>query len=270
MKLASRISSIRRHAWKQCRSCSADSHSMWRDSFARCALAGWMRSPSRLEHRRDRVLGQPVDLEVGMELAQLVGDRDVALGVAEPDRRGDVEARACGARLAAHPAARRPRRRCAGEVAQQQVDLHRVARVREVARALEDHERAADQLRERGAGVVGADGVVAAVDDEHRAVDAGEQLAHALLVREPRCELGRDQRLGVGLEAPSRRVLALLGRVRLGEDLREEELEEVLVVLEPVVAVPLLPAVVVVARLAELLLRLQRAGQPAAAAAPAR
>ena len=45
MKFASRISSIRRHAWKQCRSCSADSDSMWRDSFASCALAGWIRSP---------------------------------------------------------------------------------------------------------------------------------------------------------------------------------------------------------------------------------
>ena len=45
MKFASRISSIRRIAWKQCRSCSADSLSMWPDSFARYALAGWMRSP---------------------------------------------------------------------------------------------------------------------------------------------------------------------------------------------------------------------------------
>ena len=45
MKLATRISSIRRHAWKQCRSCSADSDSMWPDSLARNALAGWIRSP---------------------------------------------------------------------------------------------------------------------------------------------------------------------------------------------------------------------------------
>ena len=42
---------------------------------------------ARLEHRRDRVLREPVDLEVGMELAQLVGDRGVALCVPEPDRR---------------------------------------------------------------------------------------------------------------------------------------------------------------------------------------
>ena len=90
---------------------------------------------ARLEHRRDGMLRQPVDLEVGMELAQLIGDRSVALRVAESDRRGDVE-RALAARLAAHPAPRRRRGR--DEVAQQQVDLDRVARVREMARPLED------------------------------------------------------------------------------------------------------------------------------------
>ncbi len=39
------ISSIRRKARKQCRSCSADSLSTWLASLARKALAGWMRSP---------------------------------------------------------------------------------------------------------------------------------------------------------------------------------------------------------------------------------
>ena len=140
MKFASRISSIRRIAWKQCRSCSADSLSMWCDSLARKALAGMDPLAARLEHRRHRVLGEPVDLEVGMELAQLVRDRGVALRVAEPDRRGDVE-RAFAARLAANPAARR--RRGLDEVAQQQVDLDRVAHVRAVSGAFEDDELAA-------------------------------------------------------------------------------------------------------------------------------
>ena len=45
MKFATRISSMRRTAWKACRSCSADSDSMWPDSFASSALAGWIRSP---------------------------------------------------------------------------------------------------------------------------------------------------------------------------------------------------------------------------------
>ena len=91
----------------------------------------------RLEHGGDRVLGEPVDLEVGVELAQLVGDGDVALGVAQPDRRGDVQG-ALAARLAAGPA---PRRRCRwverlGELPQQQVHLHGIAGVREVAGTL--------------------------------------------------------------------------------------------------------------------------------------
>src|SRR4029077_17711710 len=103
MKLATRISSIRRQAWKQCRSCSEASLSMWADSPARNPLAGWMRSPraastwvAGVRARRARGRrggggggGEPVDLESGVKLAQLVGDRDVALGVAEADRRRD-------------------------------------------------------------------------------------------------------------------------------------------------------------------------------------
>jgi hypothetical protein len=37
------------------------------------------------------MLSEPVDLEVGVKLAQLVGDRGVALRVAEPDGGGDEE-----------------------------------------------------------------------------------------------------------------------------------------------------------------------------------
>ena len=107
MKLASRISSIRRHAWKTLSSCSRDSAAMWRDSLASRALAGWMRSPQRLEHARDRVLREPVDLEVGVQRAQLARDRDVAPGVAEADRRGDVQrAPAAGATARRQGAAR--------------------------------------------------------------------------------------------------------------------------------------------------------------------
>jgi hypothetical protein len=42
--------------------------------------------PTSLEHRCDRVLGKPVDLEVRVELAQLVGDGHVTLGMSETDR----------------------------------------------------------------------------------------------------------------------------------------------------------------------------------------
>src|SRR5947209_4547226 len=126
MKLASRISSIRRIAWKACRSCSAHSDSMWVDSFASSALAGWIRSPS----------------------------------------------------------------------------------------------------------------------------------ASSIAV-ETRCLLRRDERFGRRLEAPGDAVLDLLRGVRLGEDLREEELQEVEVVLQPVVAVVLRPALVRVKRLLERTQRLR-------------
>ena len=162
MKLATRISSIRRQAWKQCRSCSADSDSMWRDSLASSRLAGCTRSPRGLERRRDRVLREPVDLEVGVQPAQLAGDGDVAPGVAEADRRGQVErALAAGRGRASSVRGAAPRR---GEVAQQQVDPHRVARVRAVAGALEHDELAAGHARRAAARASGRDGVIVAVD----------------------------------------------------------------------------------------------------------
>ncbi len=95
--------------------------------------------------------------------------------------------------------------------------------------------------------------VVAAVDHEDRTVDPGQERPHVRLVLEPGRQLGGDQRRGVRLEPPSDGVLVRLRRVRLGQALREEELEEVLVVLGPVVAVELPPADVLVARLPELL-----------------
>ena len=51
-----------------------------------------------------------------------------------------------------------------------------------------------------------------------------------------------DDRLRVGLQGPPDRVFGLLGRVRLGERLGEEELHEPGPVAEKVVAIPLRPA----------------------------
>ena len=59
-----------------------------------------------------------------------------------------------------------------------------------------------------------------------------------------RAALRRDQRLRRGLQTPADAVLDLLGRVRLGEDLREEEGQEAGVVAQPVVAVVLGPPLV--------------------------
>ena len=63
---------------------------------------------ARLEHRRDRVLREPLDLEPGVQPAQLVGDGDVAPDVAESDRRADEER---AARLA-RPRTPAPRAAC--------------------------------------------------------------------------------------------------------------------------------------------------------------
>src|SRR6478672_8165892 len=95
-----------------------------------------------------------------------------------------------------------------------------------MARALEAAERAPGQLRERGARRVRADRVLEAVNHEHGTADARGELPRRLLV-EPVADLRRDQRLRRGLKAPADAVLDLLRRVRLGEDLREEEGEEI-------------------------------------------
>jgi hypothetical protein len=57
-------------------------------------------------------------------------------------------------------------------------------------------------------------------------------------------EVGEREDLAVRLESPAHAVLDLLRRMRLGEDLAEEELEEVAIVLEPVVTVVLVPPLV--------------------------
>ena len=67
MKLATRISSIRRSAWKQCRSCSADSDSMWRGLVGELPARRVDALARGLEHRGHRVLREPVDLEVGVQ-----------------------------------------------------------------------------------------------------------------------------------------------------------------------------------------------------------
>ena len=82
---------MRRNASNTFSSCSAAS-----DSNVR-RLAGELRAGRvdplavRREHLGDRMLSEPVDLEIRTQLAQLRGDRDVPARVAETDRRGDVE-----------------------------------------------------------------------------------------------------------------------------------------------------------------------------------
>ena len=57
------------------------------------------------QHRGHRMLRQPIDFETRMQPAQLVGNGHVALGVPQPDRRGDEEG-ALFSRPAADPGRR--------------------------------------------------------------------------------------------------------------------------------------------------------------------
>ena len=82
------------------------------------------------------------------------------------------------------------------------------------------------------------------MEDEHRAANPRADVPEALEPAELEGVLAVDQRLGGHLEAPADAVLDLLRRMGLAEDPPEEVLEEVLVVLEPVVAVVLRPAFV--------------------------
>ena len=196
-----------------------------------------------LEHARDRVLGEPVDLEPVDELAQLARDRDVALGVAEADRRRDVE-RALAPVRAVH--GRVAPRRAVDELAQREVHLHGLARVRQVAGALDRLEPAAGDLRERLAVGVRRDPVLGAVDHEHRAAHALGELG-LVAARGGRRELPpmalRASVVAVGLVRPRDRVLDLLRRVRLGEHPLGPPLDEVgVAAVRPVVRVELAPA----------------------------
>ncbi len=44
-----------------------------------------------LKERRHRMLREPIDLEVWVQIAQRAGDREIASGVAKTDRRGEIE-----------------------------------------------------------------------------------------------------------------------------------------------------------------------------------
>ena len=113
-----------------------------------------------------------------------------------------------------------------------------------MARAVERDECPARQLGELGTGRMRPDGIVPAVDDEDGTAHARGQLASLVGVFDTARALRRDEHLRRRLERPAHGVLDLLGRVRLGEHLREEELEEVGVMLEPVLAVVLPPSLV--------------------------
>ena len=129
--------------------------------------------PTRLEHGGDRVLREPVELEIGVELSELVRDRDVAPRMAEPDRRGDVEG-ALAPRLAANPAWGGARR--GDELAQKEIDRDRVAHVREVPGTFQQRRARLRSARQALTPRVSrGDRVLLAVDHEHGAPNAAAE-----------------------------------------------------------------------------------------------
>src|SRR4029453_1420159 len=176
-----------------------------------------------------------------------VRDRRVALGVAEADRRGDVEgALAAGESARPRPHLRLLRRDRLCEVPDECVDLYRVTGVRPVSRAFEEHEGRA-QLRRESLSALRLDELVfGSVDDERRAADARAELDRRLrveLLGIPAAK-ANEQGLGIRLEPPADAVLDLLRRVRLREHLRDEELDIAAPVTQPVMTVLLRPALV--------------------------
>ena len=178
--------------------------------------------PPRPEHRGDRVLREPVDLKVGVELSELVCDGGVALRVPEPDRGRDVEG-ALPTRSAAHPATRRHRGR--DEIAQEQIDLHRIADVREVAASLERYEAASGRFGECCPARMWSDGIRVTVDDQDGAPHSAAEICDVLLAQEA-IHRRSDQRLGVSLQRPTDDVLDLLRRVGFVQTLPNEPVDE--------------------------------------------
>ncbi|CAN5783797.1 hypothetical protein BH24ACT15_BH24ACT15_21120 [soil metagenome] len=85
MKVATKISSMRRSALKQCRSCPEASEAMLA-RFRGKPFAGRVHLFAPFpKHRRHGIMGQPVDLDVGTTLPQFGRDRQVAARMTQPD-----------------------------------------------------------------------------------------------------------------------------------------------------------------------------------------
>ena len=122
----------RRSPWNACRSCSPATLSQWAGLAGQPGRGRMHPLAAPVQHRGDRVLGQPVDLQVRAQPAQLVGDGQVAPGVAEPDRRGEEQRPPGPVQRSGPPSRRLPdaasgRVPTTGEVADPAVDRDRRA-----------------------------------------------------------------------------------------------------------------------------------------------
>ena len=119
---------------------------------------------------------------------------------------------------------RGPSRDLVGELGNQPGDLHRVPAVWQVPGAVKHHQFTAAQLGQPPSPAHRLAAVIGAVQDAHRAAHpAAQRLGLACGRRGSSFPFG-DHRLGVGLQRPAHRVLVLLGGMRLGQLLAEEEL----------------------------------------------
>src|SRR4051812_44514546 len=162
---------------------------MWRDSFARYALAGWIRSPSAAS---TLVTGNRASQSISRSGCSVRSSRANATSrwawpspIGDEMYQGALAPGAPARPYAPLRAARGARRvRALGETAHQQVDLHRVARLGPVTGTLERDESSPDQLGEGRSRVVRTDGVGGPMHDQDRAADPGRELAYARRVRE--------------------------------------------------------------------------------------
>ena len=129
------------------------------------------------------MLRQPVDLEIGMALAEGIGDGYVAAGVSEPNRRGDEQG-TFAARLSTGPRTpfRLGRVDAFDEFSQEEIEADRIAPIRCMAGALEEHQFGPERRGERDSRRRRNDGIVGAMNDESRAADIWRQREHFGLV----------------------------------------------------------------------------------------
>ena len=202
--------------------------------LARQPCTGGMHRLARVfEHPGDRVLGQPIDLEVGMESSQLIGDCEVATGVAQADGGRDVERP-----LRSIPSTRpRPRgRRCLASRSTKS-RIRRLTRTGSRARgrwpapsstANSPPASASEAARARSSGLIRSsspwmNSVGTETATPSASTSSGSRYRRAVGQQDLRRRLG----------GPANTVLMLLGGVWLAEALGEEEVGELVVVLDP-------------------------------------
>ena len=192
MKFASRISSIRRHAWKTLSSWSPDSAAMWRDSFASPALAGWMRSP---QASSTWVTGGCASQSMSSSGRSARSSRAIATSRHAWPRPIGEETNSARRRRRGRAARRRAGRAAVGagrEVLEQLVEADRVAGVRAVPLGAELDELGPGRRGEGGAAVGRDEAVVAALRDERRARQARHEVVDLGEVEARRPERARS------------------------------------------------------------------------------